>query len=456
MILLISLMFTFFLLGIHFIFRNKNDDRFFSPLSIGLLFIFITNVPYMISLHFDYNLLHVSVQSRISEFELPMAIFKYTLLLSVGVFFLGLGVNSKKAKKFANKIPILFHEESNNKYKLAAYLSILTGLSAYLVFFNQAGGFLNWIDNLNTRASFTTGNGYLMSLMGLLSIGVYIYIYTFKYKKNFFKYIILFFLFVIVLFMTSSLGGRRSVLLFIIYCLLIWNFGVNKIKNLLLKVGVLVPIILFYILAVPILRTSPEDIEVYMNNPEVLIEEAGDDLNKLTKQLSFVDHQLFIMDYFNVDNIWLGKSYMDLLYAPIPRSIYPEKPPIDDGVYIRTLAAGHDVSPPTSYDKLYPSSWPPETFGAAYMNFSVIGVLIAMYLLGIIYSVSYNYMKKSQFSLISILIYGNIITNFQFSNLKIVQILSEIVVIVILFSLFFDINKDSPRNKKSKINESSP
>lgn len=441
MILIISLMFTFFLLGVYLVLRKKKDKDIFSPWPLSLLLIFISNVPYMFSLNYNYDLLHYDVQSRIPHTELPLALSKYIFLLSIGVLCLGLGLKSKRAENFTRKIPILLHDESNIKYSLAANISLLIGFISYLVFFNQAGGFIYWINNLNARASFTTGNGYLMSLMGLLTIGVYIYIYTFKYKKNIFKYTILVFLILSVFLLTTSLGGRKSSLFFIVYCLLVWNFGVRKVKNIFIKTTILIPFLVAYILVIPILRTTPEDIQIYINNPEELVEEIGSDVNKFTKQLSFIDHQLLIMDYFNFDNIWLGKSYMDLLYAPIPRSIYTDKPPIDDGVYIRTIAAGYDVEPPTSYNKLFQSSWPPETFGASYMNFSFFGVFISMYFLGIIYNVSYNYMRKSGFSLISILIYGNIITNFQFSNLKIVQTLSEIVVMFLLFSLFFKVRK---------------
>lgn len=440
MILLISVIFTFFLFLIIYIFKDDSNDTF-SPINLSIIFIFITNVPYMISLHFNYNLLNESIQARISYNELPVSLLKYTLLLILSTFFLVQGIKSNTSYKIANKIPVLLHNESEQRYKLSGYTAIIIGLVSYTAFFDKAGGFSNWISNLNSRASFTTGNGYLMNLMGLLPIGLYIYIYTFRYKKNLFKYLLCIFLFIIVFLLTTTLGGRKSSLFLIAYSLIVWNYGVKKVKNISTKIVFLIPFISIYVLAVPILRTSSEKMELYFNNPENLIEEVGKDINTLTKQVSYIDHQLLIMDYFNVNNIWLGKSYIDLLYAPIPRSVYSEKPPVDDGVYIRSIAAGYDVEPPQAYDTMYQSSWPPETFGAAYMNFSFMGVLISMYFLGIVYGITYSYMKKSNFSLFSILIYGNVITNFQFSNLRIIQTLSYLILLLFFFSLFFPVKK---------------
>lgn len=438
MILIISLIFTMFLFILYKVFGSTKKD-IFSPISLSLFFVFITNIPYILSLHFNYDLLNLEVQARISASKLPLAILQYILLLMPSVLFLILGIRSSLSKKITNKLPVLLYDTSYTRYNLAAFTALILGIIAYQAFFQEVGGIVNWIENLNARASFTTGNGYLMSLMGLLPIGVYTFIYTFRYKNNPIRFIVLFILFFIAILLTSSLGGRKSTLFLIAYSLIVWNYGVREIKNLSAKVILLIPIISIYVLAVPIIRSSSQEIESLINNPTYLMEEVEDNVNTLSKQISYVDHQLLIMDHFDAENIWLGKSYIDLLYAPVPRSIYPDKPPIDDGVYVRSIAAGYDVEPPQSYDTMFQSSWPPETFGAAYMNFSSLGVLISMYFLGIVYGVSYRYMKKSNFSLFSILIYGNVITNFHFSNLRIIQTASTLILLLFFFSIFLTI-----------------
>lgn len=439
MTLILSL--TIFIL---IIIGRREDEGLFSPVIISLGLIFLTNVPYMISIALDYDILNDQIKFVISQSEIGMAITKYTIVLIIGIISMLIGMRTRESRVFGHLIPSKLLNENEARYSLSMIFAFLIGIIGYIIFFNSVGGIKVWLSMLSQRAEFTTGNGYLTSLMGFTQIATYIYICTFKYKNNKLKKIILTILIIAVAILSSTLGGRKDTLLFLVFCFLVWNFAVKPIKKIPVGSLILLPIILIYIVAVPLLR-APDGIQKYSENPSLLIESIGDNLNTTTKQISYIDHQLFIMDYFTLDKLWLGKSYLDLLYAPIPRSVYNEKPPIDDGTYIRTLAQGKEVSPPTAYDELYQSSWPPETFGAMYMNFSVIGVAIGMFILGFIYNAAYNYMVKSNYSLFSILIYGNIILNFHLSNLRIVQTISELFLIYLFLSVFFV----GSRNKKN-------
>ncbi|WP_176524625.1 O-antigen polymerase [Bacillus sp. AFS018417] len=418
-----------------FYFRKRGADTF-SPVMISMFLIIITNIPYLISISRNYDILNPLVRWRIPETEIDYAIAKYAVVLVIGVIGLLLGVNSRFSAKIVKPIPVFIGNESKVRYFWAFLFSLFLGLLGYKIFMNSAGGFSNFINNLEQRASYTNGSGYVMTLMSLLEISVYIFICTFKYKKTLFKYLVLMILIVGTSFLLSSMGGRKSTLQFIIFSMIVWHFAVGKIKRLSFKMCALVPVALFYIVVMPIIRT-PDGVEVYTNNPEKLVTDVVESTDSLTQQFSYIDHYLFIMDYFTIDKLWLGSSFMDLLYAPLPSSIYPDKPPVDDGVYIRTLAEGWEVSPSTPFKEMYPSSWPPETFGAMYMNFWIPGVFIGFYILGMLYRASYLYMIKSEYSLYSILIYGNILLNFHISNLRIVQTLTDIILITVFLGLFF-------------------
>lgn len=424
------------LFSIPMIYSRKQKKDLFSPVMISLFLIIITNIPYLMSVSGNYNILNSLVRWRISEIDLEFAIAKYAIVLVIGVVGLLLGLKSRLTSIIVKPIPVLIGNESKAKYVWAFILALLLGLMGYKLFFDSAGGFSNWINNLANRASFTSGSGYTMTLMGLLEVAVFIYICSFKYKKSVLKYFVLIILIVGVSFLLSSMGGRKSTLQFIVFSMLVWHYAVAKIKRIQFKLLLIVPVALIYIIVIPILR-APDGIEVYTNNPDKLLTEITEDVGTVTRQFSYIDHYLFIMDYFTIDKLWLGSSFVDLFYAPLPSSLYPEKPPVDDGVYVRTLAEGWQVSPSTPYENMYPSSWPPETFGAMYMNFGVPGVFLGMYLLGIIYQAAYVYMIKSDYSLHSMLIYGKILLNFQISNLRIVQTFTDIVVITIFLGIFF-------------------
>jgi hypothetical protein len=80
---------------------------------------------------------------------------------------------------------------------------------------------------------------------------------------------------------------------------------------------------------------------------------------------------------------WRGNSYYALLWAPIPRVIFPLKP---------TITLGQDFG--HRYGFLYPTdystSWNLPQLVEMYANFGVIGVLFGMFIMGIIYRMLYE------------------------------------------------------------------
>ena len=152
-------------------------------------------------------------------------------------------------------------------------------------------------------------------------------------------------------------------------------------------------------------------------------------------QLSYVDTYVFIVNHFDTTNLWLGRSYLDLVVAPIPSTMYPDKPPVDDGVYIRSLEHGMTVAPGMPYRLLFQSSTPPETLGLSYLNFWWPGVIIGMYLLGTVYKAAYAYMARSSYSLHSIYVYASIMLGFQFTNLRIVNFAEAVATSTIALGL---------------------
>jgi hypothetical protein len=80
---------------------------------------------------------------------------------------------------------------------------------------------------------------------------------------------------------------------------------------------------------------------------------------------------------------WMGKSYRALLWAPIPRAIFPWKPAITIGQEF-----GHRYSflHPTDHTTSYNLSQLVEM----YVNFGFIGIVIGMFLMGIIYRALYE------------------------------------------------------------------
>ncbi|MBM7661722.1 oligosaccharide repeat unit polymerase [Bacillus mesophilus] len=430
-IFVVSLILLVFFLTPMIIWRNKGGDLL-SPLMISCFFLVLTTVPYLLSISINNDVINHNISRHFQYNELDQIISFYGLVQIIGFIGLLFGLKFRIPNAFISSIPVLKFKESRIRYNTIFLTSGLIGLFGYLIFLNDIGGFYFLINNLQHRAEFTSGNGYTLVLFIFLNISVYTFIYTFKFKKNILKYIILFLLILLVSFTLSTLGGRKPTLQFLVTCVIVWHYGVVRIKKVPLKTFLLVPILLIYIVVIPILR-SPDGFENLVNNPTHIYNDVIESTGSVFQQISYVDHYLFITNHFDLKNIWLGRSYVDLLIAPIPSRLYSDKPPVDEGVYLRTLVDGQDVIPSVPFNRLFPSSLPTETLGTMFMNFWIPGVFLGMYILGMIYKISYLYMKRSNFNLFSIIIFGLIILNFQLSNLKIVQTSSYVIAITLVF-----------------------
>ncbi len=437
MIIFLSLILSLILVLMYVVDSKKNKD-IFSPVKLSTLFLFVYNVPFIINYYFDKNIIDSRIDAKVEDLDSTMII--YILYMIFGVFALYLGINFSRKRKMKkinkNRGFHFFNLESEARYLTATILVFSLGLIFYIDFIQSVGGFTFWLNNIANRAAFTTGNGYSTLFISLLPISVYFYIGTFNFKNNMLKKIILISLVLFTFIILTTLGGRKSSLEFVIFCIIIWNYKIGKIKNLKKKILLLSPLAIFYMIAIPILRTS-QDIMGYITDIGGFSKEVLSNLTSIITEVSYVGHYLFIINYFDNHEFWLGKTFKDLFFVVIPRSFYPDKPPVDDGVYVKSLVEGMNIAPNAPYTTLYKSSLPPETFGNMYLNFGFIGVLIGMFLLGLIFRQSYEYMIKNEYNLFSILIYANIIISFQLSNLRITQFFSDLLLYMILFSVFF-------------------
>ena len=128
-----------------------------------------------------------------------------------------------------------------------------------------------------------------------------------------------------------------------------------------------------------------------------------------------------------------------MITAIIPSSLYPGKPPVDDGTYLYSICQGRtNIIPPMSFDNLDGSSYPLETFGSMYANFGLVGLFVGMIVLGGIYGYAYRKMKNNSYSLFNVVIYTQIIFTFQLSTLRIFQLFELIIVFGIITYLCSD------------------
>lgn len=174
-------------------------------------------------------------------------------------------------------------------------------------------------------------------------------------------------------------------------------------------------------------------VEAFLNNPLSFILDSNKGLIVTIQSESYVRYFMALIEYFKSHSLWLGKSFLGLITAIIPSSLFPGKPPVDDGTYLYSICKGRtDIVPPMPFNQLNGSSLPLETFGSMYANFGVIGLFIGMTILGVIYGYSYRKMKRNSYSLFSVVIYTQIIFTFQLSTLRMFQLFELIVVFAVV------------------------
>jgi oligosaccharide repeat unit polymerase len=314
------------------------------------------------------------------------------------------------------------------------YLSFILSVFCFIVFFITNGGLeliiIQW--GSGNRSELVTGNifSHLLFVLNPVLAGLNQCMYSIKKIKKY-QMILLLFYFIVVSMMN---GGRGGVFTVIITSVIIYNYVKQSVRlNYLIRYSWLLIFLIPFFTIMANLR-SISTVENFVDNPVSILEEDAtvleDNLAKW-KDLSRADIQIFIIDHFNRNNFWYGRSFKNLLYGLIPHKYYPDKPAIDDGAYINTLAMGSNVSPNTPSHRLSNfSSWPPRTVGAWYANFGIVGVILAAFIMGNIYMLFYGKIKTN--NRFYILLYPIVLLNLHLSILGIINMCLLVISMSIL------------------------
>lgn len=416
----------------------RNNLSFFSPnvLVFGLNFLFI--YPYYFSLCLDSSNMNDLVRGYITSngFGVDYYLINFSILYSFSVLFLFLGLNFNLNINFFKIKSIKLNTDF---YLFFGFFSFVLGCFFYFLFLQQNGGFFYVLDNVERRAEFTTGAGYLVKAyrsLILMSVVMLVFYYS-ETKRNIFLILLVS---IISFLIFTSLGGRKSGLTLVVLLLMAWNFKIQIINKFNKYFYVLIPCAIFYVIAIPLLRRE-DGINYYISNMGLLVQDVAKNLSNVFREFSYIDHYIYIIYKFDLENLWGGASFLDLTYAFIPSKFFYNKPPVDDGAYLRTMVENNSIlNPGIPYHQLYQSSWPPETFGNLYMNFWIPGVLVGMFFLGLIYRVSYQYVLREK-SILSILMYCSIVFSFHFSNLRIFQTFTDFIYYSFFFFVFVFVYK---------------
>ena len=324
------------------------------------------------------------------------------------------------------------NRESMVGYRVWGILLTTVGIIAFLVVMAKVGGIFYFFTHLQYRVSLTRNLDTLTWLMSGLNYGPLLLVYSLKGSRKQLS-IPLIILLMMCGFM-NGLGGRKDLIMMLVQALFIYHFSVAPIvirDYIKPKYIITLVIALAFFIVFAELRTEGA-VEEFLTNPFVFFSNSNKGLLGMVRSESYLPYYVAIMGYFANHSLWKGASFRGLLTAPIPSSLYSNKPPVDDGMYLYSISRGHEVVPVLPTRELDGSSFPLETFGSMYANFGVIGVIIGMIILGAIIGYCFRKMKRKEYALIYILIYTQAVFNFQLSTLRIFQLLITIVLATIV------------------------
>ncbi len=397
----------------------------------------LKTVPYAIVSYISPEVIHPTVLAYLTptpRFAITHFCFLYT------VFLLGLMVPVFAMRKGQNDYRI----NGLNRYRLAelvppnalSKLILLTAI-AIAVKIVIIGGFSSTLIGTDLdRTGVLAGNAYAIGLIDALTVVTTISALVVYGRTGDSKLLLTVFVLVgISLISLTLFGGRKPFLYLLITLLFFWSAFVKPLRIASVTSFVATVFGVIFFIAILDLRLDDAyqaDFYGRFYRYGVLSQAVA-----FFSNLSYNDIFYFIIEYFKTAPHYWGQTYLDILSAPIPSGLFPDKPPVDDGVYVRSLANGDNVQIGAPNYTLFPSSWPPQTFGIIIMNFGLMVLPFGGAALGWVLVRLSRFIAEAQPSLPFIYAAFYTSLNFQFTNLRIVNALSLLLFTIIIDRLFF-------------------
>ncbi len=399
----------------------------YNPLVIYLLLAALSTIPFAIAVTFNIDFGSPLLVSKIGIRRYYERLTEYLFWHAASVVMVAIGFNIAAGKNSPASAPSkeFMAVEPRERFDPVLLMRvgnifILLGVASFFVYISIQGGLAEFLANIHKRAEMYSGYGYIMIAILFAQLGFLVKLYYVPPKSGFRKLIFLI-QGVLIAVLLTILGGRRNTVDLLLYAFFI--IGIRKVIKLrAIHYVIGMCFLAIYIVAVPTLREEGKLEDVFSGRVDVQ-QDIVDRSDLVIKHVSHVDTYIFLLDHFSKNEKWYGETFRDLIYSWIPRKFIPEKPPIDDGIYVLNLFIGNQVRPGMSVDKMVLNSLPPSTFGAMFMNFGEAGVLLGMTVLGLIMGFSYRMMRqKKSFFWVILAIF--MVSSFQISNLKIVTLVT--------------------------------
>ncbi|MBI5995331.1 O-antigen polymerase [Clostridium perfringens] len=421
-------------------FKKKKKDILCPENIITFLYIIRIMIP-TIMYAFESNIELISYPYLKEAVSSDTIYISYSIIQVIGFFLTILGTkivgkrhNNNKEVLYVNE---LLSKNNINRINFKRWGIIFWGIGfcAFILIMKKVGGFYYFITHLNYRTFMTRNLDILTLILSFMHYGILLIVYSLKDNNKKISVGLIFFS--IITGLMCGLGGRKTVLLVLIEVFVIYNYTVKPISfNFFLKGKYVILFFSMWLLFfVMVSFRVPGAFEEFLEQPIRFLEANNIGILDMIRKESYVPFYMAVIYYFKNHNLWFGASFKGLLTAIIPSSLYPEKAPVDDGMYLYSICLGkNNIRPIMPVYELDGSSLPLETFGSMYANFGVIGVLIGMLIVGCVIGYFYRKIRKTNERLFYLVMYTQVLVGFELSTLRIFQIF-QIMIILYLVEL---------------------
>lgn len=345
-------------------------------------------LPFVLAVALTPEIIHPRIFAKIGDFE---AVFVQFLLLkalflvafTITAFHLGRRHHAPVAARAAALAP-------KKLAPLNLHLSMVMLLLTLITFYQMLqdlGGLETLLLNWSSKSEVLRGTGLYRTanlVFGILAVGFYISYIAAKGKVTLADRIIVGFILAATIAILVSVGERKNPLLSIICFIIFWHFEVRPIKIFRPRFVILFLALGAFAAIFPELR-KPSGTELLLSDPASILAASASNWGQMFARMSDIETSLFVYNYFDdPSKLWYGAALSDLATGIIPSSLMPDKPPIDEGVYIYALGFDYLVTPPVPFLDLIPVGWPLSRVTGPYVNFGVFGVLVGGLVTGFI------------------------------------------------------------------------
>lgn len=345
-------------------------------------------LPFVAAVALNPEILHPRVYARLDDLQ---AVFIQFLLLKA-LFLTAFTITAFHMG--GNKlVPIAARSAALAPKKLAplnlqmAFVMLFLALATFAIMLQELGGLGVLLQNWSSKTEVLRGTAVYRTanlVFGMLAVGFYISYIGNKGRASVADRLIMIFFVLVVLAVLVAVGERKNPVLVVIFATVMWHFRVGRIK--IFRPSFVLLFVMFGVFAAvfPELRRAGGT-ELFLSDPMTVLAASASNWGQLFARMSDIETSLFIYSHFDSpDKYWYGATYFDLITGIVPSALMPDKPPIDEGVYIYALSFNYWIDPPVPFRDLIPVGWPVSRVTGPFVHFGVIGVFFGGLLTGLV------------------------------------------------------------------------